>query len=222
MSYTKRLQNEMNSLEKESDKCIPFDKFYIIKMKIEFGKYDFEDLKVWSKKLLTENSDHQPNAVYIYNSGVCLVYSSLKEGEHFLSGSHQFICSHYVSLFNNFLFKVCKDDQKIVVVCKIIHFNTQTQAISYISNEIYSNTQSILMKYSKGSITQRDILHKTFEELVHILKKKGIVWEDISKEERFGICFNLKRKRDKLMVVSLSENFDARENKKHLNFIFGN
>lgn len=206
-SNIKKLSNEMALLQQQSDKYIPKDKYYVVS--IEFTE-DLE-LKDITQKLLIQ--DYQPSATYTFGRNISVVYSSVDENEeHYLNGSHHDIISAYCS-------ELCKKS-KSSVRCNIVEFETRMQVVSYFIWKIHNNSMLCLSSKSKKKISITDTKNKTLSELTHILQELGIIWDDISKEERYGLFYKLKKRKNGSIVVALSEAPDAREIKKFSTFIF--
>lgn len=212
LSSTKRLHHEVISLEEDSDKFVPYDKYYVIAITILSGKVTLKDIQGWAKMMLTYDENHQPLVTYTYGMDIFLMYSCLNEGEdHYLKGSHQKLCSKYVSIFNNLI----KGDSN--VECKIVEVDTQNQMFAYFSYKIFNNSQNTLIQLSNGKITLKDIVYKTSKELHSQLDRR---WDDIPKIERYGVFYKFKRKKNGVAITSLSDLFDARDHKKYNAFLF--
>lgn len=214
-SYITKLQNEIHTLEKECDKYISNEYYYIINIQIPVGNLDLEKIhkiNALGKKILV-NTEHQPLAVYVSSNTLSLVHSCIKKNEiHYLAGSYSKIISKYVSLVSRKL--------KTNVVCSIIQFENQVKVVTYFSCKVYGSFQEycsrnldINLSVSDNSITKSELLEK--------LKDKGVIWENIPGIEKFGVFYKLKRKKNKTVISSMSELFNARNLKKYTNYFFG-
>lgn len=212
-SNLKRLCHEISSIEHDSDRYIPFDSYYIIHTRVLEGQVTHKELESWCKDLLSYK-DHQPLVLYLYDHDIYAMYSCLEKGEHYLKGSHQALCSKYVSYFNNLI----KGESK--VECRIIEIDTQTQVFAYFSYKVFINSQQSLIDLSNGKLTQKDIVYKTLQELIDMLKETGVDWDEIPKIKRYGTFYKLKKKKNKVTIISMSEKLDFREVKKYNTFLF--
>nr|QBK86651.1 MAG: hypothetical protein LCMAC102_04470 [Marseillevirus LCMAC102] len=214
-SYGKRLHNEMILLEEQCDRYISYEKYYVINIEIIQGDISSEEIQKWSKTFLTSNRN-RPIAVYIYQLTISLIFSCLEENEsHYLQGSHQNIISDYTSIVTNMI------QTESNVKCNIVEFDTQTQIFTYFLWKVYCNSRNCINKISPNNIKLTYIKSLTLSELINMLKDLGIDYSNLPSMERYGIFFKLKRKKNKIVVVSLSEEFDARDTRKYTNFIFG-
>ena len=79
-SNVKRLQNEIITIEENSDSFIPYDHYYIIKVDIiseDHSKVFHNLVKEISLKSLSDNVRHLPLLVYVFNNTVYILYSCL-------------------------------------------------------------------------------------------------------------------------------------------------
>lgn len=212
ISYTKRLKNEMENLEYQSDKIISPEKYYIIKI---YTPADFNTMKNMGKIFLARNTLHVPLVTYVFQNEICLIFSCMNEDQtHYLNGSQQKIISEYSSYVSVEL--GCPD-----CIVNIIEFESQTQVVSYLIWKTYTNSQLCAYNISNKSITMEDINLYTQTEMIEKLGDLGINWEDISSEEKYGIFLKLKKEKNTYMISTLSEYLDARNSKKYINYIFG-
>lgn len=215
-SNIKRLRHEMRHLEEISDKYIPHDMYYIVKVT---GIDAIEgSAKKWGKNFLTRNVTHQPLCSYIFQSGpninIILIYSCLENGEeHYIDGSYSKIISQYASLLGREL--------NIDVVVNIVEFETRTQLLMYFSCLIHQNSRLSMITHSGNKITLSDIRNHTQQELLEKLSESGVDWSSIPEENKYGVFYKLKRRRGNIVIASLSEAFDTRDIKKYSIFIFG-
>lgn len=225
-SNVKRLQNEIITIEENSDSFIPYDHYYIIKVDIiseDHSKVFHNLVKEISLKSLSDNVRHLPLLVYVFNNTVYILYSCLSEGQtHFLKGSHQSLCSEYCSyFFNNITNGIgCTSVVDFKIKCNIIQLSTQTKVFVYFSWIVYQNSLNCMRSIDK-LISERDTNSFPMVELIERMKKNGIDWEEIDNNERYGTFYKLERKKGgKLAIDSLSESLDAREEKRYINYMF--
>jgi hypothetical protein len=212
-SYTKKLKNEMENLEFQSDKFIPSEKYYIIKIHI-FAEYDI--IKNLGKIFLARNPQHTPLTSYVFQNELCLIFSRMQEDQsHYLNGSQQKIISEYISY-------VSTEVQSSNCHANIIEFESQTQVVFYLMWKVYTNFQLCAYEISNKNISMEDINSFTQTELIEKLENIGINWEeDISNERKYGIFLKLKKDKNSYVISTLSEYIDARNSKKYVNYIFG-
>ena len=223
-SNVKRLHNEIISLEESSDFCVPRDKYYIIRITILYHQSvadEEKDLHTITQELLSLNSGHQPLVTYTHGNEVLMLFSCLSEGEkHYLNGSRQLLCSEYCNVFYSKLPHAASPSFK--VVCRIIEFSTQTKVFAYFSWVVYQCTLAAIISLSKKQITERDTSSFPITELVEKLEIECCVkWSKVSNSDKYGTFYKLKKKKSKLYISSMSEAFDAREDRKYITYLFG-
>ena len=223
-SNVKRLHNEIISLEEDSDSCIPYDKYYVIRISVlcqQSISDEESSLDTIAQELLSLNSEHQPLVAYTHTTEVLLLFSCLSEGEkHYLNGSHQLLCSEYCNVFHNKLYRIQHDTLK--VTCRIIEFSTQTKVFAYFSWILYQCTLATIISLSKGQIKEKDTSLFPVTELVEKLETHcHVKWAKILNSDKYGMFYKLKKKKSKLYISSMSEAFDAREDKKYISYLFG-
>ncbi len=211
-SNIKKLNNEMTMLEEISDRYISCENYYVIKILMSVGVD--KEIQEWTRELLSKNKNHQPLVVYTFGNEICMLFSCLEEGEHYLSGSHQRLCSEYASIYSRMVGNN--------VECKIVEMKTHTQVFTYFSWKVFNNSRRKIIDLSDGQITSKDIMYRTSSEIIDTLKEIGVEWEECPNDLRYGVFYKLRRKRKgKVVISSLSEPFDSRENKKYISFLFG-
>lgn len=208
ISFAKKVQNDMEMIEMESDRHIEQTKYYLIHL--HDSNLDSESVKVYGKTLLANNQEHIPLAVYIFDTHIYLIFSCVDpESKHYQNGSQQKIISEYVSYASLKL-------NSANISCKIVEFATQTQVITYFTWKIYNNSKNYISSLLKKEID------KTIMESIEELKKNGIIWDEILPENKYGSFYKLKKMNDKIYISTLSEYFDANNFQKYINYIFGN
>ena len=221
-SNVKRLHNEIISLEENSDSYISYNKYYVIRVTVSYNhdiSDEDKDLHTISQELLSLNSDHQPLVTYTHDNEVLLIFSCLSEGEkHYLSGSHQLLCSEYCSIFYNNL----SLSQISGITCRIVEFSTQTKVFAYFSWVVYQCTLSAIINMSGKRITEKDTSSFPITELVEKLETKcNVKWSNVDISVKYGTFYKLKKKKSKLYISSTSEALDAREDRKYIAYLFG-
>lgn len=219
ISYIKKIQNDIDDIERESDKFISPDKYYVIYLR--FPVRDCENLSLESTKklgkiFLNHNPHHQPLANYVFKDELYLIFSPMDDlsKELYLNGSYQKINSRYVSYFSKYL--QCEN-----VGCTIIEFTSQIQIVTYFTLRIYVNSRRFILGLLNDKLSEEDISSRTLSELTDELKNYNQDWETIPNEQKFGIFLKLKNTGNKIVVATLSECFDARNNQRYINYIFG-
>ena len=222
MSNTKRLVSEISAIELESCRIIEPSSLYVVKIAFDNMLSPGE-----IKRLATDElySDPQPVSIYFNDAEIVLIFSYVTENyylpggceifNHQLSGNHHHIVSKYASKFSRIL-----PQSKIIV--SIVEFQTQIQAIAYMGWVVYNTSQNTFISLSNGKINEDLLQFRTHLELKDILYDKcGVKWDTLDNHVRYGTFLKLKRRKGKIVIKELSENFDARETKRYTNFIFG-
>lgn len=221
LSCTKKISNEMITLEGNSAKIIAPSDLYAVKITFGTSNPSVEDIK----KIATEelNSTPEPSAVYFNDTEIILMFSYVVENyylldapqelfTHQLEGNHHDIISKYVS-------KTISSYGITQVNAKIIEFNTQNQAIIYLGWIIFEHSQKMLIKLSKNKIKEDLLQFRTQFELKEMLYDlSGVKWDSVAKSLRYGTILKIKKKKGKL--TEFSDLFDARDHKKMISFIF--
>lgn len=212
-SSTKKMYNEISTMEEECDMRIMFDRYYILNA--EFLDTPKNDIGKIAHILLEQNKKHQPIAVYTFENKISSLFSCLEDGEkHYLDGSHHKIISEYSSILAR--------QERTNVTCSLVEFDTRTQIFAYFATKIHINSLRALIKLSENKIRLFDTNNRTLQELILRLDEEcGVVWEDIPKSDRFGIFYKLKLRKRKAVITSFSTTFDARDMRKYVELLFG-
>lgn len=212
ISSTKRVCNDMQSLEEENVKIIPPDDYYILKIKFyDAGKLE----RSLSERVLTE--DPKPLVVYYSHDVMLLLFSCVKGTlmtNHQLDGNHNLIVSKYVRFFTQVL------PQSKDITVEIIHLHSRTVIFTYLSWIVFQTTQNSFVRLSNGRITTKDLQFLTEKELKSKFSERES-WDDLNPHEKYGTLLALKQSKNSIDFFSLSEPFDARDTKKYMAFIFG-
>lgn len=213
-SNFKRLENEMKLLEKESNLIIPNNNYYIIFLKFNVNNPNSLKLEEYSKKLL-KDSKNQPFAVYIYYNQVAIFFSCREEEqEHFLGGNYQKLISYYV------LDAVKFSNLKNEITCKIVLLESKTKFLIYLSWRAYKNSCKTMMRLSP-KMNKKIAYNRTIDELIKDLnEKENIVWNELTKEERYGTFLKLKKKENQIIFSKLSGKVNLCEERKYHEFLF--
>lgn len=215
ISVIRRLRNEMKALEENTDKYIPPELYYIVKIRIQCS--DRDSIEKWAKIFLSSNLDHQPLATYTFvdqTSEIILIFSRLEEeNDHWHQGSHSLIISHYVSTLS----KEFDGD----VSAKLVEFASKTQVLAYFSLLVHDNSRRNMILSSRNNISSIEIRNCTHQELLDKLEEYGVDWELTDPSQKYGTFYKLRKKKGKVMLSTISEAFDARDTKKYSMFIFG-
>lgn len=211
MSELSQLQNEILLLESQSDRYVPYDKYYALEVSFP-REIPIETIQNIGKKYVVD-TDNQPLFTYSYGHKVLLFFSSLYEGKHYLSGSHQRLCSEYAAKTSKNL------ESDLSTTCKLVEFESRNRVYTYL---IWKNVEAHF-----GCIAHRlgisfsESFKKTLQESKDLLKESGIDVEQIPKFEKFGAIYRLREKKGKVSVCSLSTFLDSRKKNKHMEYLFG-
>ena len=213
ISSTKRICNDMRSLEEENVKIIPPDDYYIIKIKF----YETKPLdKSLPEKVLNETP--KPLAVYYSCDTISILFSCVKGTSitsHQLNGNHNLIVSKYVRFFTQ------NSPQSKDITAEIIHLHSRAVIFTYLSWVVFQTTQNNFMRLSKGRITTKDLQFLTEKELKNKFSEYEN-WDDLDSHEKYGTLLTAKQSKNGITdFSSLSEPLDARDTKKYMVFIFG-
>jgi hypothetical protein len=178
-----------------------------------------KELHSIAQELLSLNSEHQPLVTYAHDNEVLILFSCLADGEkHYLNGSHQLLCSEYCSIFYNNLHS--RGISK--VICRTIEFSTQTKVFAYFSWVVYQCTLATIISLSKKQIKEKDTNSFPITELVDKLETKcNVKWSKVDNSDKYGTFYKLKKKKSRLYISSMSEAFDARDDRKYITYLFG-
>jgi hypothetical protein len=229
ISNVKKVYSEMLKIEEDSNYCVPFHKYYILNLTVDLsstknkdtksknaGKVSSNiqlDLDSLAKKLLSRNIEHQPLSVYIFNNNISLIFSCSEENEnHYKNGSYQKIISEYVSSLSRELNRN--------VDGSIVELESKTTVITYFIWKVHSNSFNYMIENSEGVVSINDTKAKTLGELINVLQTVNIIWDDVNSKDKYGIFYKLKKKKNTIIIDSLSEFLDSRNIKSYITFIF--
>lgn len=220
-SSIKRLTNEMTNFEEESTTTIAPESYYVIRVTIGTSK-GVEDAQRIAEKELKDSSS-APLAVYCNHNEFILVFPcAIEDKPHYLEGNYQRIVSAYAAKF------AANHHTKDVNI-KIVAFKTQMQVITYIGWIVLQTTHDALKRHSNGKITDSALNFRTITELIPVITEMGVDWEKLSSPEKYGILVRQRRSTKNAHskhsgssknVDYICEQFDARESKKYINFVF--
>lgn len=201
-----RIKQLMTEIEKTSTKFISSISYYIVCITV--NNPCINDTII--SKLLTSSSN-QPLAVYYVDNQILLIIPNREENEsHFLEGDQQKLCSWY-----------CNELRDYNVNVSIIEFISQTSLITYIGYKITEKSfrlmQSLL--HDSGVVDDIDILPPS--DIFDILLEHDIFWDDITEHDRYGTLYKLDDSQGEIVIVTKSEEYDARKHEEYCNFIFG-
>lgn len=216
-SSLKKMCNEISQMEKKSTMIIPPNNYYIVKLELH-SPCRTTSQSISELSMLTS----EPKPIIVYHSSniilflfSCLTCEENSDISHQCEGDHATIISKYVLRYCDVLtnFNV-----------RIIHFDSQSEIISYISCIIFQTSRDA-MKNLSNKITAKDINFKTDTELKLQLEEQGINWDTIEPHKKFGTIIKLSNEKNsktsKDSIMKMSEMIDFRENKKYTKFIFG-
>lgn len=202
----------MLSYETSSDRKIPFNMYYIMCISLE----NSTECPGLVKKLIRQNfdGDSYPLAGYNYSNDIYLIFSSLEssENEHYLSGSHQKLCSYFSSTISR-----AKDTN---VTCSIVELDSRTKVLVYFQTKIYENAKKTISRLLKGAITKKELETLSMFELLELLKKESVDWSSVPSIEKFGTFYKYVETDGKGKLSTLSELFDVRNLEKYATYLF--
>ncbi len=200
-------------LKHKSNKFISSEKYYVIH--IQLPNTPRESVNKWGRECILD-ADNQPLFVYVCNNEIYLFFSCLSEGDHFMKGGHQEICSMYSSKLTNKICQINKLSSSEYVFCNLIEFETRNEVFTYILWKNAKSSFQILASLLKIPIAE--VYKKTFDESLSQIKTP---WDDIPKSERYGTIYKLKKKKGKVILSSFSKLIDARKKEEYMAYFFG-
>ncbi|HET8689064.1 MAG TPA: hypothetical protein VFM18_20835 [Methanosarcina sp.] len=189
LSSSQRVKNDLSSKECSSDKFIPPDSYFIIKVELDKEYPEFE--KVVKNFLKTHPSS--PLVAWCQKLGCSFLYSST-DSEHYLRGSHQEIISEITCEF-------CLEIGQHIKT-RIIELETRTRCIIYFQTKIREYER---LQMTKKSLKQKDVETLTRSELLEKLEEKGVNWETIDGNFKYGTFFKLAGGKIVTMIDSIGE-----------------
>jgi hypothetical protein len=208
-SSTRRVHNDIAECESNSDKFVDPNSYYVVKVIFEDSTVNTTDI---AKK--TVNATEPATLVtYSFGNELYILFSSIECGSHFLNGSHHGLCSHYTSEF--VIEKGCK------VSCSVVEIESRSKVLVYFQTKVYDAAKKAAFSAGKGKLTKKDISQLSITDISELLKKAGVVWDDLDNKTKYG-CFYKKIGSDgKYKLSTLSESISLRDADKYLNYFFG-
>lgn len=214
-----KLHNDVLSYEKLSDKFIPLDSYYVIKIHIN----STETVTKKEAKILLKDEvgrkfgEEMPLATYMFQNNVYILFSSLEDGEHYFKGSHQKICSTLVSRY------ALKYDCEIE--CSVIELDTRIKVLIYFQTKIYEASKFYAWQLLKKTKNENEIKNLTFSEIAELLArlpKKSVIWASIDPFDKYGIFYKYVKTHDssKCKYSFLSELINSENLEKFRKFLF--
>jgi hypothetical protein len=210
MTSIKRLQNDISAQEDVSDRRVPANSYYIIWIVCDTAK---DGAMVSLVKKLLYSGERLPLCSYIYGSSIYLLFSSVEQGEHYLSGNHHALCSKFTSLA--VLHLGCE------VSTRIIEIETRTKVLIYFYTKIQESIKQTIAAKSKGKLDKKELTQLTFAELKKALNDKcSISWDDdLGGEEKYGIFYKYISK-PKPKYSTMSEMINLSQQDRYLSYMF--
>jgi hypothetical protein len=213
-----KLHNDVLSYEKQSDKFIPSDSYYVIKIHINSSEITKKEIKVILKEEASNKFDEEsPLAAYMFQNDLYILFSSLEDKSHYLKGSHQKICSTMVSKYAL--------KYKCDIECSIIELDARIKVLVYFQTKIYEASKFYAWQLLKKTKTEQEVKDLTFGEIEDALakSKQSIKWEEIDSFEKYGIFYKYVKSRDssKLKYSFLSELVNSENIEKFRKYLFG-
>lgn len=209
MSFAKRIHNEVQECENNSDHKVPYDSYYMVCISCET---DIEKKEKFVKTLFS--SKYQAGGI---SRGPCLIYTRTEDlyilfscldnesSLHFLKGSHSAITSHFACEMYKFSGKTN--------TVKIVELPTRTKVLTYLFWKAYEHQRLFAVSASNGSLNKRDVMNMTTSELA--LRVKG--WEELPANKRFGCFYKVDNNGN---LATLSDNFTYPDMEKQSAFFF--
>lgn len=216
-SSTQRLRNDINECEESSDRRIPTESYYVVKVTLDgaISTVAPTTLVTTIKELIRKNfdTDGRPLVAYTYGTSCYILFSSLEGTQHFLGGSHHAIISFYASYFA----KATGHN----VRCSIVELDSRTRILIYFQSKIYENGK-LTVRAHLSDISEKEFATLTFTESIKLLAKKTSVrWEDLASSERYGTFYKLvssPQGKDRFAVMS--EMIDIRDQDRYISYLF--
>lgn len=193
-SYFKKIQYDMISIQKQTDKLIDPSHSFAVSIDI-----DRAENKTWSVvetavvDLLTD-LERQPSSIYVCSTTMILFFRALDTGHHIFGGSHQKIISWFCGVAN-ILFGVTKKEQlSIGVVTAFPDMNTATSYFLWASQMHY---RSMLMTkvYTTNSKAKIDLKSLTVTEL------KSLIKDPMDANDLYGVLYKLDKNHEGRTIV---------------------
>jgi hypothetical protein len=199
---TLRLENEMNLIVKNNQKSLVENTSYVVI--VEF----LENIEPEPPLVIDSifKMDNRPSCIYHHKDTLILIYPA--DSKLFLEGDYYKIISFY-SQFINRLYD-------INVEVSVLGLGTNIRTFIYLAHRVLKNMLECMSFHLEKEVDIRNI---TIHEVIQKLEKKGVDWDDLSSNERFGTFFRTSRKSRK--ILELSEQIDMRDKEKYSTFIFG-
>ena len=211
-SSSRRLQNDIAVHEENSDHRIPPDMYYVLFIEIS-GDASAISVAHTVKGWLKNKKEHQILVAYVYKNEIYLLFSSIEDGEHYLKGSHQALCSEYASL------AAMEFHSKINV--RIIELESRTKILVYFQTKIFENAKRSAQLLSKTTLSKKEINQLTFGEIITALQERAsIKWDEILPGERFGTFYKYVVKDNKEKFSTLAEMIDMQDVSKYTSYLF--
>jgi len=215
-SSSRRLQNDIADCEKNSDRKIAPDMYYIVCIELckQTSTPSSSSSTNMVKNLLRTRKDHFALVGYVYDKEIYLLFSSVGEGNHYLEGSHQAICSEYASMASIEFGCRC--------VVKIIELESRTMVLVYFQTKLFENAKRSAHLLSKNTISKKEIGQFTFGEIIQALQSRAsIEWDKIPAAERFGVFYKYALgNNNKEKFIVLSELVNVQEKDKYISYFF--
>lgn len=198
--FKKRLENEVDDMERNSERFVPFDWYYLLDFEVPKG-LSSSNIKKFAKTLLGD-TENRACVVYVSpsKSKVYAAYSSKFEGSHFLEGSHQRLVSRYTYVLSKTLIASELEPSSEDGLCKLIELETREAILAFFVHKLSIFTREVMTK--KLGLVRNEL---TSSELKIELSKIGIEWNDLGEKTKYGTFYKLTKSGD---VSSTSKNID--------------
>lgn len=193
--FFKKLCNEMEDNERQSDRKIDGDKYYVLVVK----RVEGEDTKI----LNTLRKEYEPIAVYVNSDGIIALFSKQPEGHHRLDGSHHLLCSDVASCLAVKL-------KRSPIHVNLVELDSKIQVLAYFNYKVHKYLLSVLTKAAEKKLSGDKLKQFSCLSEKEMIDKIG---SKMSNETKYGKFINLKGK-------EMSESIDFRQPEKYDDFFF--
>ncbi|HMP28085.1 MAG TPA: hypothetical protein PKD85_00710, partial [Saprospiraceae bacterium] len=145
-----KLHNDVLSYEKLSDKFVPPESYYVIKLHINSTTITKKAAKIILKEEAGNKFDCEtPLAAYMFQNDLYILFSSLEDKEHYLKGSHQKICSNMVSKYAL--------KYKCDIECSVIELDARIKVLVYFQTKIYEGSKYYAWQLLKKTKSEQEV-----------------------------------------------------------------
>lgn len=179
---------------------------------------ELSKLKSSLAKFFLTQKRNQPLVVYVDHSKIYLLFTSVDESqEHFLGGLYHKLISYYSCLMCKWMIK--NEYPISIIETNLIEYESHIEIFTFFSVKVYDNKMRCIERLFDDTTIEINISQLTEKEIIDILKKEGVNYNDISNADKYGTFAKLRKKGAKIVIDKMEEYLDSRESKKYLDFI---